>query len=90
MPARQPDLIDHLVGQNIKYFRCAIHMSQDELGTLSGVTFQQIQKYENAKNWIPASRLFIISKALNRMIDEFFAVRDFVQPSKGRIRRQPP
>lgn len=65
-------------------------MSQDELGTLSGVTFQQIQKYENAKNRIPASRLFIISKALNRMIDEFFVVRDFVQPSKGRIRRQPP
>ncbi len=77
MTIRQPNPIDHLIGQNIRVFREAINMTQDELGTILGVSFQQIQKYENAKNRIPASRLFVASKAFHRTIDEFFVMREF-------------
>lgn len=83
MPNRQPDVIDYLVGQNIRFFRSALRMTQEQLGAILGVSFQQIQKYEIAKNRIPASRLFIVSKVLHRRIDEFFDVRDFSRRTKG-------
>jgi transcriptional regulator with XRE-family HTH domain len=38
-----------------------------------GVSFQQIQKYENGKNRISASRLFLASEALGSPIGEFMA-----------------
>jgi len=47
-------------------------MSQEKLGELTGVTFQQIQKYEKAKNRISASKLFEFAQILNQPIDSFF------------------
>ena len=47
-------------------------MSQTELGKAIGVTFQQIQKYENGKNRIGASRLHLVATALNVPITELF------------------
>src|SRR5437016_3600798 len=38
--------VDVIVGQNIRICRMQRRMSQTELGTQIGVTFQQIQKYE--------------------------------------------
>jgi transcriptional regulator with XRE-family HTH domain len=48
-------------------------MSQAELGKALGVTFQQIQKYENGKNRVGASRLHLVATALDVPISEFFA-----------------
>jgi transcriptional regulator with XRE-family HTH domain len=47
-------------------------MSQSELGKALGVTFQQIQKYENGKNRVGASRLHLVATALNVPISELF------------------
>jgi transcriptional regulator with XRE-family HTH domain len=47
-------------------------MSQAELGKALGVTFQQIQKYENGKNRVGASRLHAVATALDVPIAEFF------------------
>jgi transcriptional regulator with XRE-family HTH domain len=49
-----------------------IGMGQDELGMLSGVSFQQIQKYEAAENRISASKLFEFAQLLNKPIGAFF------------------
>ena len=38
-----------------------------------GVTFQQVQKYENGKNCVGASRLQMISTALNVPVGHLFA-----------------
>ena len=38
-----------------------------------GVTFQQVQKYENGKNRVGASRLQMISTALNVPVGHLFA-----------------
>jgi transcriptional regulator with XRE-family HTH domain len=37
------------------------------------VTFQQIQKYENGKNRVGASRLHLVATALDVPISDFFA-----------------
>ncbi len=49
-----------------------LKMSQSELGNALGVTFQQVQKYENGKNRIGASRLQRISDVLQAPVSFFF------------------
>jgi transcriptional regulator with XRE-family HTH domain len=48
---------DVIVARNMRRFRIARGLSQTELGNAIGVTFQQIQKYEKAKNAIAPGRL---------------------------------
>src|SRR5471030_750291 len=49
-----------------------IGMSQERLGDLLGLTFQQVQKYEKGVNRIGAGRLFEVSRILNVPIDFFY------------------
>ncbi len=48
---------DVIVARNMRRFRIARGLTQTELGDAVGVTFQQIQKYEKAKNAIAPGRL---------------------------------
>jgi transcriptional regulator with XRE-family HTH domain len=64
--------IDLLVGSRIRRFRKGRKMSQAQLGKKLGVTFQQVQKYENGKNRVGASRLQMISTALDVPVGQFF------------------
>ena len=64
--------IDLLVGSRIRMFRKGRKMSQAQLGKKLGVTFQQVQKYENGKNRVGASRLQMISTALDVPVGQFF------------------
>jgi len=52
--------------------RQLINMSQERLGELLGITFQQVQKYEKGANRISASRLFYAAKTLGVPINFFF------------------
>tara|TARA_R110000751_G_scaffold87156_5_gene172952 strand:+ start:8084 stop:8413 length:330 start_codon:yes stop_codon:yes gene_type:complete len=47
-------------------------MTQQQLGDMVGIKFQQIQKYETGMNRISASRLWDIAKALEVPINYFF------------------
>ena len=47
-------------------------MSQEQLGTALGLTFQQVQKYEKGLNRIGAGRLYRISLLLNVSVGFFF------------------
>ncbi|MBU6444281.1 MAG: helix-turn-helix transcriptional regulator [Alphaproteobacteria bacterium] len=49
-----------------------IGMSQEKLGELLGLTFQQVQKYEKGVNRIGAGRLFHIAQILSVPIDYFY------------------
>jgi transcriptional regulator with XRE-family HTH domain len=64
--------VDSLVGGRIRLLRKRRKMSQSDLGKALGVTFQQIQKYENGKNRVGASRLHLVATALNVPINELF------------------
>ncbi len=47
-------------------------MNQTNLGGAIGVTFQQVQKYENGTNRISASRLFDLSRMFGVPVQFFF------------------
>ena len=72
MRAKANEPVDSLVGARIRLLRKRRKMSQAELGKAIGVTFQQIQKYENGKNRVGASRLHQVATALNVPITELF------------------
>ena len=67
-----PRPVDVHVGGRVKARRTLIGMSQEELGEHVGLTFQQIQKYENGMNRIGASRLWRFSLILGQPISWFF------------------
>jgi len=67
-----PDPIDIHVGKRVKLRRTLLHISQEQLASDIGVTFQQVQKYESGHNRVSASRLFDISRVLNCPISYFF------------------
>ena len=67
-----PDPIDRYVGARVRARRVGLRMSQTKLGKAIGVTFQQIQKYENGTNRIGASNLFKIAKTLGIEVAFFY------------------
>ena len=67
-----PDPIDKFVGSRVRARRVGLRISQTKLGDAIGVTFQQVQKYENGTNRIGASNLFKISKTLSVEVAFFF------------------
>ena len=64
--------IDAQVGSRVRIRRMLIGMSQERLGELLGLTFQQVQKYEKGVNRIGAGRLFEVSRILGVPIDFFY------------------
>ena len=67
-----PDPIDTHVGQRVRERRTLVGISQTVLGEKVGLTFQQIQKYENGKNRVSASRLWQFSQVLGVPVAWFF------------------
>jgi transcriptional regulator with XRE-family HTH domain len=73
MTNKQPHSIDRLVGWRVRLFRTSQGLSQSRLAEDLGITFQQVQKYENGTNRISASRLFEISRLLGVSVTELYA-----------------
>ncbi|CAO4133403.1 helix-turn-helix domain-containing protein [Methylorubrum extorquens] len=63
---------DVIVGLRIQALRKSRGLSQTALGVAIGVTFQQIQKYENSTNRVGASRLSDIARVLGAPVSVFF------------------
>jgi transcriptional regulator with XRE-family HTH domain len=68
----KPNPIDVHVGRRLRLRRTLMGMSQERLGQLLGLTFQQIQKYERGVNRIGSSRLYELGQILNVPISFFF------------------
>lgn len=67
--------VDRHVGQKIKWYRLQRNLSQDDLATALGISYQQLHKYENGSNSASASRLSDIARILRVQVGDFF--RDF-------------
>ena len=63
---------DQHIGKRLRQARTIAKMSQTELGEGVGITFQQIQKYENGSNRIGGSRLWSISQFLGLPVSYFY------------------
>jgi transcriptional regulator with XRE-family HTH domain len=59
------EAIDRAIGARLRAFRLQRNMSQTDLGKPLGITFQQVQKYENGKNRISGSALVKVCELLD-------------------------
>ena len=64
--------IDRHVGFRLRLARASRKLSQTELAKSSGITFQQVQKYEKGTNRVGASRLQHLARILQVSIGHFF------------------
>jgi transcriptional regulator with XRE-family HTH domain len=60
------------VGRRIRLRRMQLRKSQTELANQLGVSFQQVQKYEDGSNQVTASRLHRIAQYLDVPVSFFF------------------
>jgi transcriptional regulator with XRE-family HTH domain len=75
--------MDALVGSRLRSRRKQLRISQERLGKEVGVSFQQVQKYENGTNRIGAGRLAEISKVLDVPVAYFFTGNSGNPSSEG-------
>ena len=93
MPKKQANPIDVQVGNRVRIRRMLIGMSQEKLGDLLGLTFQQVQKYEKGVNRIGAGRLYEVARILNVPVDFFYegvAAQLAGQPGMAESEGSPP
>jgi transcriptional regulator with XRE-family HTH domain len=74
--------MDVALGAAVRIRRRTIGISQEALAEQCGVSFQQIQKYENGANRISFSRLVQIARALQCRVVDLMDVLD-VPESEG-------
>ena len=68
--------VDVHVGQRLRTWRTLLGLSQMAVADAIGLTFQQLQKYENGSNRISASRLYDLSQVLDVDMAYFFDEMD--------------
>lgn len=64
--------VDVYVGTRLKIRRLELGYSQNKIGEMTGITFQQVQKYEKGLNRIGSSRLYEFAKILKVPVSYFF------------------
>src|ERR687894_131731 len=85
-----PNPVDIRVGARLRLRRNMLGLSQEKLGELIGLTFQQVQKYERGANRIGASRLHELSRVLDVPVSFFFDDTDPVRaPAMGGFAEPP-
>jgi len=75
MPSKKRSTATHhdlALGRRLRKLRREKNLTQVEVGNMLGVTFQQIQKYEQGTNRLKASDLMHLCKTLNVPIETFF------------------
>ncbi|MEM6899485.1 MAG: helix-turn-helix domain-containing protein [Pseudomonadota bacterium] len=70
--SKLPSGIDRHVGQRVRWRRRELHLTQEKLGEMLSLTFQQVQKYEKGVNRISAGRLFELAAVLGVPVTYFY------------------
>ncbi len=86
MPKANSHSIDKAIGGRLKMYRQRANISQTALGKHLGVSFQQVQKYENGTNRVSAATLIKISRALNVPVGELMVLESPQSPAAGSSR----
>ena len=69
---KQPTDVDRFVGMQVRAARRELKLTQDELGQMLQITFQQVQKYERGVNRISSGKLYEIAHVLKRPLEYFY------------------
>ncbi len=75
---------DEAIGMRVREARLAAGLSQEKLGDILGVTFQQVQKYEKGLNRIPAGRLQVLATTFDRPLSYFFGDNETAEVTMAR------
>ncbi len=67
-----PDPIDLHVGGRLRLARKAAGLSQSRVAKALGISFQQVQKYENGISRLGAGRLYRVARLFNVSVGFFF------------------
>ncbi|NBC19740.1 MAG: helix-turn-helix domain-containing protein [Alphaproteobacteria bacterium] len=70
--SKHPSDIDRIVGQRVRWRRRELKLTQEKLGDLLDLTFQQVQKYEKGVNRISAGRLYEVASVLGVPVTYFY------------------
>jgi transcriptional regulator with XRE-family HTH domain len=81
---RRISAVDVHVGRRVRAARLLRSISQEKLAAAVGVSFQQIQKYENGSNRIGTGRLHAIAKLLDVPVTYFFEGIDKIPAKPAR------
>ena len=83
MPKANTHTIDKAIGGRLKMYRQRANISQTALGKHLGVSFQQVQKYENGTNRVSAATLIKIARFLNISVGELMVLDGQQSQSSG-------
>ncbi len=85
------------IGERIKERRKELKISQEELAEILGVTYQQVQRYENGTNKLNVENVQIIAGALSAPLSYFFEIYEtpvvaeeqarYVTPTESKLLR---
>lgn len=64
--------VDAHVGRRLRQRREHLGISQSKIGQRLGLTFSQVQKYENGSNRIGAGRLYLMARILGVPVSYFY------------------
>jgi transcriptional regulator with XRE-family HTH domain len=85
--SNRPEPADIYAGRKLRFQRQLRRFSQSSLADALGVTFQQIQKYENGMNKMSASRLQTIARILGVRVSVFFEDDDWAFGDEAAARK---
>jgi transcriptional regulator with XRE-family HTH domain len=84
---KAPHPLDIALGARVKMMRRQAGMSQDDLAQATGITFQQIQKYEHGVNRISFSRLCEIAAAFGVVVQDIIAGLETGSRGRGSVNK---
>jgi transcriptional regulator with XRE-family HTH domain len=76
-----PDPVDIQVGRQVRVARELLGLTQVEVGKALGMSFQVVQKYEQGDIRVSASRLFQLSRLLQKPVGYFFESIESAAPA---------
>jgi transcriptional regulator with XRE-family HTH domain len=80
--------VDAWLGRRLRERRDQLGLSQVKLAHRLGVSFQQVQKYENGRNRVAVSRLVAVAAALDAPVAWFLPPEALESPSAPDVTRR--
>lgn len=77
---QQDRSVDRHVGERIRRRRAELGLTQHDLASSLGISYQQVQKYETGANRVSAGRLYNLSLQLDCAVGYFF---DGLEPARA-------